>query len=137
MLGQHHNWVWNICHTLNIFVLTLENFYFFIFVLKFEFWTVLNLNEISNSKNDDGASLAENYCSLIIRTLHQVSWITFVPKITLPKVSFRLDSVWYSFSAKHWNKGKNRNFYTNIPKHNSLCCLPCPTSTNLLGFENN
>ena len=36
----------------------------------------------------------------------QVSWITFVPKITLPKVSFRLDSVWYSFSAKHWNRQK-------------------------------
>ena len=34
------------------------------------------------------------------RTL-QVLWITFVPKITLLKVSFRLDSVWYSFSAKH------------------------------------
>ena len=41
----------------------------------------------------------------------QVSWITFVPKITLPKVSFRLDSVWYPFSAKHWNKEKNRNWH--------------------------
>ena len=41
----------------------------------------------------------------------QVLWITFVPKITFPKVSFRLDSVWYSFSAKHWNKGKNRNWH--------------------------
>ena len=30
----------------------------------------------------------------------QVLWITFVPKITLSKVSFRLDSVWYSFSSK-------------------------------------
>ena len=36
----------------------------------------------------------------------QVLWTTFVPKILLPKVSFRLDSVWYSFSSKHWNKGK-------------------------------
>ena len=38
--------------------------------------------------------------------LLQVPWITFVPKITLPKVSFRLDSVWYSFPAKHWNRQK-------------------------------
>ena len=36
----------------------------------------------------------------------QVLWITFVPKITFPKVSFRLDSVWYSFSAKLWNSQK-------------------------------
>ena len=36
----------------------------------------------------------------------QVSWIIFFLKITFPKVSFRLDSVWYSFSTKHWNKGK-------------------------------
>ena len=39
----------------------------------------------------------------------QVLWITFVPKITLPKVSFRLDSIWYSFSAKHWNRQKISN----------------------------
>ena len=39
----------------------------------------------------------------------QVLWITFVPKITLPKVSFRLDSVWYSFSSKYWNRQKNSN----------------------------
>ena len=37
---------------------------------------------------------------------HQVSWIAFVSRTTLPKVSFRLDSVWYSFSAKHWNTQK-------------------------------
>ena len=36
----------------------------------------------------------------------QVLWITFVLKITFPKVSFRLDSVWYSFSAKLWNRQK-------------------------------
>ena len=36
----------------------------------------------------------------------QVSWIAFVPKVTLPKVSFRLDSVWHSFSAKHSNRQK-------------------------------
>ena len=36
----------------------------------------------------------------------QVFWIAFVPKITLPNVSFRLDSIWYSFSAKHWNRQK-------------------------------
>ena len=41
----------------------------------------------------------------------QVSWITFVPKITLLKVSFRLDSIWYSFSAKHWNRKNNNNFH--------------------------
>ena len=40
----------------------------------------------------------------------QVLWITFVPKITLPKVSFRLDSVWYFFSAKHWNRQKKQQF---------------------------
>ena len=39
----------------------------------------------------------------------QVSWIMFVPKITLPKVSFRLDSVLYSFSAKHWNRQKKNS----------------------------
>ena len=39
----------------------------------------------------------------------QVLWITFVPKITLPKVSFRLDSVWYSFYSKYWNRQKNSN----------------------------
>ena len=39
----------------------------------------------------------------------QVSWVLFVEKITFPKVSFRLDSVWYSFSAKHWNRQKNSN----------------------------
>ena len=36
----------------------------------------------------------------------QVLWIAFVLKIMFPKVSFRLDSVWYSFSAKHWNRQK-------------------------------
>ena len=30
----------------------------------------------------------------------QVSWILSDEKITFPKVSFRLDSVWYSFSSK-------------------------------------
>ena len=44
--------------------------------------------------------------SLIALRRLQVLWITFVPKITFPKVSFRLDSVWYSFSAKHWNRQK-------------------------------
>ena len=39
----------------------------------------------------------------------QVLRITFVPKITLPKVSFRLESVWYSFSSKYWNRQKNSN----------------------------
>ena len=38
----------------------------------------------------------------------QVLWIMFVPKITFPKVSFRLDSVWYSFSSKHWNRQKQQ-----------------------------
>ena len=41
----------------------------------------------------------------------QVLWITFVPKITFPKVSFRLDSVWYYFPAKHWNRQKNSNLH--------------------------
>ena len=31
----------------------------------------------------------------------QVFWIAFVPRKILAKVSFHLDSVWYSFSAKH------------------------------------
>ena len=39
----------------------------------------------------------------------QVSLVLFVEKITFPKVSFRLDCVWYSFSAKHWNRQKNNN----------------------------
>ena len=38
--------------------------------------------------------------SLLPRRPLQVSWIAFVPKIMFPKVSSRLDSVWYSFSAK-------------------------------------
>ena len=41
--------------------------------------------------------------------LLQVSWIASVPKIILLKVSFRLDSVWYSFSSKHWNRHENNN----------------------------
>ena len=36
--------------------------------------------------------------------------IRFVPKITLPKVSFRLDSVWYSFSSKYWNRQKKQQY---------------------------
>ena len=40
----------------------------------------------------------------------QVSWIAFVQKTTLPEVSFRLGSVLYSFSAKHWNR-KNSNLH--------------------------
>ena len=31
----------------------------------------------------------------------QVFWFAFVPRKIIAKVSFRLDSVWYSFSAKH------------------------------------
>ena len=46
------------------------------------------------------AALAASWLAL------QLLWITFVPKITFPKVSFRLDSVWYSFSAKLWNRQK-------------------------------
>ena len=41
----------------------------------------------------------------------QVFWFAFGPRKIIAKVSFRLDSVWYSFSAKHWNKGKNRNWH--------------------------
>ena len=37
----------------------------------------------------------------------QVSWILSDEKITFPKFSFRLDSVWYSVSPKHWNRQKN------------------------------
>ena len=37
---------------------------------------------------------------LVAWRMVQVSWVLFVPKITFPKVSFRLDSVWYSFSSK-------------------------------------
>ena len=36
----------------------------------------------------------------------QVSWIALVPKRPLPKVSFRLDSVWYSFPSIYWNRQK-------------------------------
>ena len=36
--------------------------------------------------------------------------ISFVSKITLPKVSFRLDSVWYSFSSKYWNRQKKQQY---------------------------
>ena len=46
------------------------------------------------------------FSSLIPWRALQVSRIAFLPKITFLKVSFRLDSVWYSFSVKHWNKGK-------------------------------
>ena len=48
--------------------------------------------------------------SLIAWCPLQVLWITFFPKITFPKVSFRLDSVWYSFSTKHWNMQKKQQF---------------------------
>ena len=40
------------------------------------------------------------------RLPHQVSWVAFVPRKILAKVSFHLDSVWYSFSAKHSNRQK-------------------------------
>ena len=46
--------------------------------------------------------------SLIAWRPLQVLWITFVQKITFPKVSFRLDSVWYSFPSKHWNRQKKQ-----------------------------
>ena len=39
--------------------------------------------------------------------------------------------------ASHVRGSLKYNFYVNIPKLNSLLCLPCPTSTNLLKFENN
>ena len=39
----------------------------------------------------------------------QVSWFAFVLKRSLPSVSSRLDSVWYSFSSRHWNRQKNSN----------------------------
>ena len=35
------------------------------------------------------------------RLLLQVSWFAFGPRKIVMKVSFHLDSVWYSFSAKH------------------------------------
>ena len=38
--------------------------------------------------------------SWISRLLLQVFWIAFGPRKIIAKVSFRLDSVWYSFSAK-------------------------------------
>ena len=34
----------------------------------------------------------------------------FFPKI-LPKFSFHLDSVWYSFFAEHWNRKKNSTLH--------------------------
>ena len=36
----------------------------------------------------------------------QVSWITIGEKITFPKVSFHLVSVWYFVSSKYWNRQK-------------------------------
>ena len=36
----------------------------------------------------------------------QVFWIAFVPRKIIAKVSFRLDTVWYSFSAKLGNRQK-------------------------------
>ena len=38
--------------------------------------------------------------SLRLRLHLQVSWFAFGPRKIIAKVSFRLDSVWYSFSAK-------------------------------------
>ena len=38
----------------------------------------------------------------------QVSWIVFVPKRLLPKVSFHLDSVWYSFPLIYRNRQKQQ-----------------------------
>ena len=48
--------------------------------------------------------------SLIAWRPLQVPWFAFVPKRSLPKVSFHLDSVWYSFSLKHWNRQKKQQF---------------------------
>ena len=40
----------------------------------------------------------------------QVSWLSSGPRKIIAKVLFRLDSVWYSFSAK-LKTGKNRNWH--------------------------
>ena len=44
--------------------------------------------------------------SWLLRLHPQVSWLSFGPRKIIAKVSFRLDSVWYSFSAKLKNKEK-------------------------------
>ena len=61
-----HNYLRNIWFTPNILVLIFENFYC---LLDFEFELELFLDhrEINNSNRGDVASLAWNYCSLIIR----------------------------------------------------------------------
>ena len=47
----------------------------FDFILKIEFELVLNQSEISNSNNDDKASLEGDYCSMILGVL-QISSTT-------------------------------------------------------------
>ena len=64
-------------------------------------------HETGGAPSRGGSTLVS--ASFISWLLLQVLWITFVPKRSLPKVSFRLDSVWYSFSSKHWNRQKNSN----------------------------
>ena len=48
-----------------------------------------------------GASSCLVAALLRLRLHLQVSWFAFGPRKIIAKVSFRLDSVWYSFSAKH------------------------------------
>ena len=45
----------------------------------------------------------------VSRWFHFPKIINIPKKITFPKVSFRLDSVWYPFPSKHWNRQKNSN----------------------------
>ena len=44
--------------------------------------------------------------SWLLRLHLQVSWLSSSPRKIIVKVLFRLDSVWYSFSAKLKNKEK-------------------------------
>ena len=44
--------------------------------------------------------------SWLLRLHLQVSWLSFGPRKIIANVSFRLYSVWYSFSAKLKNKEK-------------------------------
>ena len=46
--------------------------------------------------------------SWLLRLHLQVSWFGYGPRKIIAKVSFRLDSVWYSFSVKLKNKEKHK-----------------------------
>ena len=63
-------------------------------------------HEVGGTPYPLGAPSTLVAASLSLRLHLQVSWFASSPRKIIAKVSFRLDSVWYSFSVKLKNKEK-------------------------------